>query len=144
MPMTEDGTLPPATDAVDLARYRARRALQRRLALLAELEGAIGRRDSTAMWDIIDEPAMERGLPREVREEAIVIAHLPADVHRAPVHLYRHQHALAQLGDEPFIVPAGDDDGRDTSRDAPAPRAIDFPRAPTLGPGAGRRGTGAR
>jgi hypothetical protein len=130
--MEDDARIPPAEpgDAatVDLARFRASRALRRRLAVLDALEQAIGRRDAIAVWDIIDDPEMLRALPREVREEAIVSVHLPPRVHRAPIHLYRHQHRLAQLGDEPFITPM--DDGTPTgTADVSDTRALEFPHA---------------
>jgi hypothetical protein len=87
--------------ALDFSRFRARRIRQRLLALLDELVVAIEQRDLQAVWDVLDEGDACRCFPPAVREEALVIARLPATAFRPPARLYRYYHMLAKLADEP-------------------------------------------
>jgi hypothetical protein len=89
---------------VDFTRYRARRIRERLLALLETLAGAIERRDLAAVWRVLDAGDACRCFPPGLREEALWLARLPVGSHQAPMRLYRYQHLLTQLGDEPLEV----------------------------------------
>lgn len=88
-------------ETLDFSRYRARKIRTRLLALLEDLLAAVERRDLPGVWDVLDESEACRCFPPAVREEALVIARLPATSFRAPMRLYRYYHLLRQLGDEP-------------------------------------------
>ena len=90
------------TQTVDLARYRAKRMRQRLLLVVDRLLRAIEQRDVERVWHLLDDPEAYRCIPANVREEALVMAHLPARSLRAPLRLYRYQHLLRRLDDEPL------------------------------------------
>lgn len=92
------------TTTYDLARFRARRIRERLLALLDTLAIAIERRDLGSVWRVLDAGDACRCFPPGLREEALMIAALPIDSFRAPMRLYRYQHLLMQLTDEPLEV----------------------------------------
>ena len=90
------------TEMVDLSRYRAQR-MRRRLSLVVDrLLRAIAQRDAERVWHLLDDPESYRYIPSNVREEALAMAQLPIGSLRAPVRLYRYEHLLRRLGDEPF------------------------------------------
>jgi hypothetical protein len=100
----DDGLLSGETSTVDLARYRARRLRLRLLDLLDALIVAAERRDLQAVWDLLDESDAIRWLPAGVRQEALMLARLPAGSLRAPLRAYQYYHQLQQLGAEPLEV----------------------------------------
>jgi hypothetical protein len=103
---TAASPLPPSdATTVDLARYRARRMRQRLLGILDGVFAAIERRDVERVVTLLDDPEAYRCVPARVREEAIVIAQLPAGALRAPIRLYRYQYLLQRLDDEPLESP---------------------------------------
>ena len=79
---------------------RARRARSRTLngllEYLAELEGAILARDGMRMTALLRKRTATH-LPREIREELLMIAHAPRESLRAPVQFLRFQHRMTQL-----------------------------------------------
>jgi hypothetical protein len=89
-------------DAVDLARYRARRIRERLLARLDAIHAAIERRDLDRVLALLDEEEAYRFVPAVVRREAITMAQLPPASLRAPIQLFRYEHLLRRLGDEPM------------------------------------------
>jgi hypothetical protein len=89
-------------DAVDLARYRARRIRERLLARLDAIHAAIERRDLDRVLALLDEEEAYRFVPATVRREAITMAQLPPASLRAPIQLFRYEHLLRRLGDEPM------------------------------------------
>jgi hypothetical protein len=88
----------------DFARYRARRIRERLLVLLDTLAVAIDRRDLPAVWRVLDAGDACRCFPPGLREEALAIASLPMGQIQVPIRLYRYQHLLTQLGDEPLEI----------------------------------------
>ena len=97
-------TGPDGTTTFDFSRFRARRVRERLLALLDTLAVAIDRRDLAAVWRVLDTGEACRCFPPGLREEALTIAQLPIGSFRAPIRLYRYQHLLVRLGDEPLEV----------------------------------------
>ena len=93
------------TQTVDLARYRAKRMRQRLLLVVERLLRAIEQRDVERVWHLLDDPEAYRCIPANVREEALMMAQLPAASLRAPVRLYRYQYLLGRLGDDPLDEP---------------------------------------
>jgi hypothetical protein len=89
-------------DAVDLARYRARRIRERLLVRLDAIHAAIERRDVDRVLALLDEEEAYRFVPATVRREAITMAQLPPASFRAPIQLFRYEHLLRRLGDEPM------------------------------------------
>jgi hypothetical protein len=89
-------------DAVDLARYRARRIRERLLARLDAIHAAIERRDVDRVLALLDDEEAYRFVPATVRREAITMAQLPPASLRAPIQLFRYEHLLRRLGDEPM------------------------------------------
>ena len=89
------------TQTVDLARYRAKRMRQRLLLVVERLLRAIEQRDVERVWHLLDDPEAYRCIPANVREEALMMAQLPAASLRAPVRLYRYQYLLRRLSDDP-------------------------------------------
>jgi hypothetical protein len=69
--------------------------------LVEELLAAIQERDQQAVWDLLDEAATLRCIPREVREEALVMVRLPKASVRAPMKLYLYHEQLRRLDEEP-------------------------------------------
>lgn len=96
----DDGRSYGGTPAVDFAQYRARRVRVRLLELLDSLIVAMERRDQQAVIAVLDDEEAERWFPSGLREEALVIARLPATALRAPMRVYRYYHQLQQLGTE--------------------------------------------
>ena len=90
------------TETVDLSRYRAKRMRQRLLLVVDRLLRAIEQRDLERVWHLLDDPEAYRCIPSNVREEALMMAQLPARSLRAPVRLYRYQYQLGRLSDEPL------------------------------------------
>ena len=87
-------------DAVDLARFRARRIRERLLVRLDAIHAAIERRDLDRVLALLDEEEAYRFVPATVRREAITMAQLPPASLRAPIQLFRYEHLLRRLGDE--------------------------------------------
>ena len=133
----------------DFARYRARRIRERLLELLDTLAEGIENRDLAAVWRVLDAADACRCFPPGLREEALTIARLPFGTFHVPLRLYRYQHLLTQLGDEPIEI-AGDPARLDVdaqSTRTTAGRELWFPGRPLPdGPGSGgpRRRSGAR
>jgi hypothetical protein len=90
------------TQTVDLSRYRAKRMRERLLLVVERLLRAIEQRDVERVWHLLDDSEAYRCIPANVREEALVMAQLPARSLRAPVRLYRFQYLLRRLGDDPL------------------------------------------
>jgi hypothetical protein len=88
----------------DFTRYRARRIRERLIVLLDSLAAAIERRDLAAVWRVLDTGDACRCFPPGLRDEALAIVRLPLGTHHVPLRLYRYQHLLTQLGDEPLEV----------------------------------------
>lgn len=63
---------------------------------LDELEGAFLARNSLRVTALLRR-RMAAHLPREVREELMVLSRAPQDSLRAPVQFYRFEHRMAQL-----------------------------------------------
>jgi hypothetical protein len=95
---------PAGTTTLDFSRFRARRVRERLLGLLETLAVAIDRRDIAAVWRVLDTGEACRCFPPGLREEALMLAQLPIGSFRAPMRLYRYQHLLTRLGDEPLEV----------------------------------------
>ena len=143
------------TQTVDLSRYRAKRMRERLLLVVERLVRAIEQRDVERVWYLLDDPEAYRCIPANVREEALMMAQLPARSLRAPVRLYRFQYLLRRLGDE---SPEAQADQSQLALDfTPAPipvraagtRELPFldRRSPNGGPprrGRDRRRTGSR
>jgi hypothetical protein len=116
---------------------------------------AIEQRDVERVWYLLDDPEAYRCIPANVREEALMMAQLPARSLRAPVRLFRFQYLLRRLGDE---SPEAQADQSQLALDfTPAPipvratgtRELPFldRRSPNGGPprrGRDRRRTGSR
>jgi len=117
----DDGAIADGAAMIDFSRYRARRVREQLIALLDQLHVAIERRDVYRVQAVLDTAEKYRCLPAGVREEAIEMAQLPPTSLRAPMRLYRYQHLLWRLADEPM----------DTALD-PAQLAMDF--TPLAGP----------
>jgi hypothetical protein len=93
---------PRGAEAIDIARYRARRIRERLLARLGDIHAAIERRDVEGVLALLDEEETYRYVPAGVRREAITMAQLPPTSLRAPIQLFRYEHLLRRLGDEPM------------------------------------------
>ena len=145
------------TQTVDLARYRAKRMRQRLLLVVDRLLRAIEQRDVERVWHLLDDPEAYRCIPANVREEALLMAQLPARSLRAPVRLFRFQYLLRRLGDESPEVQADQSQLALDFTPAPVPipvraagtRELPFRdrRSPNGGPprrGRDRRRTGSR
>ncbi len=145
------------TETVDLSRYRAKRMRQRLLLVVDRLLRAIEQRDVERVWHLLDDPEAYRCIPANVREEALMMAQLPARSLRAPVRLYRYQYLLRRLSDEPLGSPVDQSQLALELAPRPAPmpvqrvgaRELRFRdrRSPNGGPprrGRDRRRTGSR
>ena len=66
------------------------------VAYLGELEGAFLARNALRVTALLRR-RMAAHLPREVREELMILSRAPRDSLRAPVQFYRFQHRMAQL-----------------------------------------------
>jgi len=95
-------SVPSRAYDLDLPRYRAAQARARLVSALTDLLSAMERRDLGGVWRVLDAASATRSIPAAVREEALVIARLPARSFRAPVRLYEFLEQLRQLGDEPL------------------------------------------
>jgi hypothetical protein len=139
----DDGLPERDASAVDFARYRARRLRLRVLDLLDALIVAIERRDLQAVWDLLDEEEAIRWFPDPVRNEALVIAQLPAASLRAPMRVYRFYHQIQQLADESL---GGQVDTQQLALDLAPPQdtrpTIPFPERPAAPPDDPQRGGG--
>lgn len=132
-PPTDAERASPDATMLDLSRFRARRIRERLLSLIDLLLVAIAHRDVQAVWDILDETDALRCFPAVVREEALRIVHLPLASERPPLHLYRYQYTLAQLGDEPVEQGADPDQIAIPLPATPVrepPRTLRFPDPP--------------
>ena len=71
-------------------------ALTRFLAYLVEIEGALMRRDAMGVTALLRKRTATH-MPREVREELLLISRAPRESLRAPVQFLRFQHRMSQL-----------------------------------------------
>jgi len=126
----------------DFAQFRARRIRERLLALLDTLADAIESRDLAAVWRVLDAADACRCFPPGLREEALTIARMPLGGAPVPIRLYRYQHLLTQLGDDPIEIAC---DPAQLDVDAPPLRAAGgrelwFPDRPLPDDGPGNGG----
>lgn len=70
--------------------------LNRLLAYLDELEDAVTARNALRMTALLRR-RMAVHIPRDVREELMVLSRAPRDSFRAPVQFYRFRHRIDQL-----------------------------------------------
>jgi hypothetical protein len=77
-------------------RRRRDDALTRFLAYLVEIEQALMRRDAMAVTALLRKRTATH-MPREVREELLLISRAPRESLRAPVQFLRFQHRMSQL-----------------------------------------------
>jgi hypothetical protein len=86
---------------VHSAAWRKRRendALMKFLKYLAEIEQALMRRESLAVTALLRKRTATH-LPREVREELLMLSRAPRESLRAPVQFLRFQHRMTQLAE---------------------------------------------
>ena len=79
-------------------RRRRDDALTRFLAYLVEIEHALARRDAMAVTALLRKRTATH-MPREVREELLLISRAPRESLRAPVQFLRFQHRMRQLAE---------------------------------------------
>ena len=79
-------------------RRRRDDALTRFLAYLVEIEQALARRDAMAVTALLRKRTATH-MPREVREELLLISRAPRESLRAPVQFLRFQHRMRQLAE---------------------------------------------
>ena len=79
-------------------RRRRDDALTRFLAYLLEIEQALTRRDAMAVTALLRKRTATH-MPREVREELLLISRAPRESLRAPVQFLRFQHRMRQLAE---------------------------------------------
>lgn len=77
-------------------RRRRDDALTRFLAYLVEIEHALVRRDAMSVTALLRKRTATH-MPREVREELLLISRAPRESLRAPVQFLRFQHRMSQL-----------------------------------------------
>lgn len=77
-------------------RRRRDDALTRFLAYLVEIEHALMRRDAMSVTALLRKRTATH-MPREVREELLLISRAPRESLRAPVQFLRFQHRMTQL-----------------------------------------------
>jgi hypothetical protein len=77
-------------------RRRRGDALARLLGYLAEIESALSRRDAMGVTALLRKRTATH-MPREVREELLLVARAPRESLRAPVQFLRFQHRMNQL-----------------------------------------------
>lgn len=80
------------------ARRRRDDALTRFLAYLVEIEHALTRRDAMSVTALLRKRTATH-MPREVREELLLISRAPRESLRAPVQFLRFQHRMRQLAE---------------------------------------------
>lgn len=105
-----------------------------RLLVIAErLYDAVAARDAEFVRALLDSTAAT-SLPRQVREEALAIAALPAESHRVPMALLRFHHRLTELArseddagdafrslDGEVALPLGEDADEEIAERSPRP-----------------------
>jgi hypothetical protein len=79
-------------------RRRRDDALTRFLAYLVEIEQALMRRDAMAVTALLRKRTATH-MPREIREELLLISRAPRESLRAPVQFLRFQHRMRQLAE---------------------------------------------
>jgi hypothetical protein len=79
-------------------RRRRDDALARFLAYLVEIESALARRDAMGVTALLRKRTATH-MPREVREELLLISRAPRESLRAPVQFLRFQHRMRQLAE---------------------------------------------
>jgi hypothetical protein len=77
-------------------RRRANEALAKFLRYLALIEEALARREPLQITALLRKRTATH-LPREVREELLMLSRLPRETLRAPVQFLRFQHRMTQL-----------------------------------------------
>ena len=77
-------------------RRRRDDALARFLAYLVEIEQALMRRDAMAVTALLRKRTATH-MPRDIREELLLISRAPRESLRAPVQFLRFQHRMQQL-----------------------------------------------
>ena len=77
-------------------RRRASDALIKFLRYLAEIDAALSRREALQITALLRKRTATH-LPREVREELLMLSRAPRDSLRAPVQFFRFQHRMTQL-----------------------------------------------
>jgi hypothetical protein len=87
------------------ARRRRDDALTRFLAYLVEIEQALSRRDAMAVTALLRKRTATH-MPREVREELLLISRAARESLRAPVQFLRFQHRMRQLAEGGERLPA--------------------------------------
>jgi hypothetical protein len=80
----------------NLERRPADTTMERLSAYLDELEAALVARNSLRVTALLRR-RIAAHIPREVREELMVLSRLPRNSHRAPIQFYRFEHRVAQL-----------------------------------------------
>jgi hypothetical protein len=83
-------------DETRAVRRRRDDALTRFLAYLVEIEHALMRRDAMAVTALLRKRTATH-MPREIREELLLISRAPRESLRAPVQFLRFQHRMQQL-----------------------------------------------
>jgi hypothetical protein len=83
-------------DETRAVRRRRDDALARFLAYLVEIEHALMRRDAMAVTALLRKRTATH-MPREIREELLLISRAPRESLRAPVQFLRFQHRMQQL-----------------------------------------------
>jgi hypothetical protein len=78
------------------SRRRATEALAKFLAYLADIEQALARREALQVTALLRKRTATH-LPREVREELLMLSRAPRDSLRAPLQFLRFQHRMTQL-----------------------------------------------
>lgn len=79
-------------------RRRRDDALTRFLAYLVEIEQALSRRDAMGVTALLRKRTATH-MPRDVREELLLISRAPRESLRAPVQFLRFQHRMRQLAE---------------------------------------------
>lgn len=87
-----------AVDESKAGRRRRDDALTRFLAYLVEIESALARRDALGVTALLRKRTATH-MPREVREELLLISRAPRESLRAPVQFLRFQHRMRQLAE---------------------------------------------
>jgi len=83
-------------DRASSQRRRATEALAKFLRYLAEIEQALARHEALLVTALLRKRTATH-LPREVREELLLLSRAPRDSLRAPVQFLRFQHRMTQL-----------------------------------------------
>jgi hypothetical protein len=85
-----------ARDSGRVKRRRGNEQLAKFLRYLALIEEALGRREPLQITALLRKRTATH-LPREVREELLMLSRLPRETLRAPVQFLRFQHRMTQL-----------------------------------------------